>query len=235
MRQCTKMAIIRRIVRKYTPYFILNWYRAIKRELCKQKWRALNQHNGTILKNYVDISLISCGNYTYGDLNVLAFKGKSSKLTIGNFCSIASDVKFFLDGNHRMDGISTFPFDVRLFGEMPIGVGNGDINIGDDVWLGQRCMVMSGVTIGQGAVIGAGALVTKDVPPYAVAGGIPAKVIKYRFPDEVIEELLKIDYSVWTYSFIEKYRNYLDKSTSIEKIKEIVKLQNKHYKHSVKH
>ena len=78
---------------------------------------------------------------------------------------------------------------------MPIGLTNGDIVVGDDVWVGQRAIIMSGVNIGQGAVIGAGAIVTKNVPPYAIVGGIPAKVIRYRFSEELIQELLKIDYS----------------------------------------
>ena len=82
-----------------------------------------------------------------------------------------------------------------MLGEMYEGQSKGDIVVADDVWIGNRAMIMSGVHIGQGAVIAAGAVVTKDVPPYAVVGGVPACVIKYRFSEKVIKELVKIDYS----------------------------------------
>lgn len=81
----------------------------------------------------------------------------------------------------------------------------GDIIVDDDVWIGYGATIMSGVHIGQGAVVAAGAVVTKDVPPYAIVGGVPAKVIKYRFEPEMIEELLKVDYSKLTKEDIEKH------------------------------
>ena len=89
------------------------------------------------------------------------------------------------------------------------GIGKGDIIVEDDVWIGCRVTVLSGVHIGQGAVVAAGALVTKDVPPYAIVGGVPAKVIKYRFEPEMIEELLKIDYSRVDRSMIQAHADEL--------------------------
>ena len=87
---------------------------------------------------------------------------------------------------HRTDWISAFPFDTRSF------VPAGDTIIGDGCWIGSRAMIMQGVTLGEGAVVATGAVVTKDVPPYAVVGGVPAKVIKYRFPEEDIQKLLAL-------------------------------------------
>ena len=87
---------------------------------------------------------------------------------------------------HRPDWISTFPFDTRSF--LPAG----DTVIGDGCWIGSRAMIMQGVTLGEGAVVATGAVVTKDVPPYAIVGGVPAKVIKYRFSEQEIEKLLSL-------------------------------------------
>jgi len=84
---------------------------------------------------------------------------------------------------------------VEASGEMRTAISQGDITVDDDLWIGFRSTIMSGVHIGQGAVVAAGAVVTKDVPPYAIVGGVPAKIIKYRFSPEVIEQLLKLDYS----------------------------------------
>ena len=169
------MSRARQIIRKYFPSFCLGIYRKGRLYFVRKKWRRQNKHNGTVIKSYVDSSLIECGNYSYGDLDVIASKGIHAKLIIGHCCCIASDVKFFLTGNHEMKTLSTFPFGVRLFGELPIGLGNGDITLKDDVWIGQRAMIMSGVTIGQGAIVGAGAIVTKDIPPYAIVGGCQQK------------------------------------------------------------
>ena len=94
-----------------------------------------------------------------------------------------------------MDHISTFPFRVHCLGHSVEAVSKGDIIVDDDVWIGYRSTVLSGVHIGQGAVIAAGSVVTSDVPPYAIVGGVPAKVIKYRFPQEIIDGLLQVDFS----------------------------------------
>lgn len=161
----------------------------------RMQWRKLNPHNTTNAASDFRFECVNVGKMTYGDLNVLTFSDKY-KLSIGNYCSIASEVMFILSADHYLDHISTFPFKAKVIREENNeGVSKGDISVADDVWIGHRSMILSGVSIGQGAVIAAGAVVTKDVPPYAIVGGIPAKVISYRFGQEMVEELLKIDYS----------------------------------------
>jgi len=124
---------------------------------------------------------------------------KNSKgVIVGSFCSIAEDVEVLTGGNHRADWVTTFPFgrlntDVFPFDDhnaQPLS--KGDVVIQDDVWIGHKAMLMSGVTVGYGAVVAAGAVVTKDVPPYAIVGGNPARVIKYRFEPLAIERLLAL-------------------------------------------
>lgn len=172
--------------------------------LFRKRWREKNRFNTTIAINLFDIDSVIIGKNTYGGIAVLNYND-FYKLTIGNFCSIATDVMFILDADHYTNHISTFPFKVKLLGEKQEGVSKGDIIVDDDVWIGYGATIMSGVHIGQGAVVAAGAVVTKDVPPYAIVGGVPAKVIKYRFEPEMIEELLKIDYSKLTKEDIEKH------------------------------
>jgi chloramphenicol O-acetyltransferase type B len=110
------------------------------------------------------------------------------QLHIGNFVCFGAECVIMMGGNqlHRTDWISAFPFDTRSF------VTAGDTVIGDGCWIGSRAMIMQGVTLGEGAVVATGAVVTKDVPPYAVVGGVPAKVIKYRFPEKDIQKLLAL-------------------------------------------
>lgn len=166
----------------------------IKLHLFRNKWRKMNSHNSTVAKNQFNPSLVSVGKYTYGALKVLTYN-EVNKLKIGNFCSIGPEVVFIVSADHYVDRISTYPYKVKCGGEAYEGVSKGDIVVSDDVWIGYGTIVLSGVHIGQGAVIAAGSVITKDVPPYAVVGGVPAKVIKYRFSPEVIEKLEKIDYS----------------------------------------
>ncbi len=134
----------------------------------------------------------------HSSLGGYSYVGRNSRLTfadVGKFCSIAGDVIVGM-GTHTLDKLSTSP----VFTEMINGTGQRwtdktavepfkRVVVGNDVWIGARAMIMGGVTIGDGAVVGAGAIVTKDVPPFAVVGGVPAKIIRYRFSGDVIEKL----------------------------------------------
>ena len=139
------------------------------------------------------------GRHTYGHdkLTVLSW-GEGAKVSIGAFCSVATGVTIMLGGNHRVDWATTYPFGHinrdTLGGEDIKGhpATNGDVVIGNDVWLGNGATIMSGVTIGDGAVVAARALVTRDVAPYDIVGGNPAKVIRARFPDDVRAALLAL-------------------------------------------
>jgi acetyltransferase-like isoleucine patch superfamily enzyme len=156
---------------------------------------------------------IFTGKYTYGisSKNVL-WDGEAwirddkkikPRLIVGNYCSVGYNPIFYLGGNHRYDWISTYPFqDKRMHNKFDsindeidgYPSTNGDIIIGNDVWLGECVTVMSGITIGDGAVIGTNSTVTRNVEPYSIVGGNPARHIKYRFNQETIENLLEIQW-----------------------------------------
>ena len=165
-----------------------------KRMRVKRKWRKANAHNFTTVSGLFDPSVVQVGRETYGALDVLVNRS-DRYLRIGHYCSIASGVKFILSSEHPLGNISTYPFRVMICGQAREALSKGDIEIGDDVWIGTNAIIMSGVRIGQGAVIAAGAVVTKDVAPYAVVGGVPAKCIRYRFEAEIIDKLMRIDFS----------------------------------------
>lgn len=184
---------------KFSQYFSLLQFR--------KKWKTQNKHNYTYAKNKFLIQNVSVGKETYGGINVLNDLPNRT-LTIGSYCSIAEEVIFLLGVEHRTDCFSTYPFRYRILKNASYeALSKGDIVIKDDVWIGHRAIILSGVTVGQGAVIAAGAVVTKDVPPYAIVGGVPAKVIKYRFENEIIEKLLKADFSKLTKNKIESLEN----------------------------
>jgi acetyltransferase-like isoleucine patch superfamily enzyme len=159
----------------------------------RKKWRNRNSHNETTPVNMFRIEKVLVGKKTYGALSVTDFSPLDTKLKIGSYCSISPGVRFLLGGEHQIDSISTYPFKVKCFGYEYEAGSKGDIVIGDDVWIGTNAIICSGIKIGQGAIVAAGTVVTKDVPPYAVVGGNPAKVIKYRFDQCVITKLLSID------------------------------------------
>jgi virginiamycin A acetyltransferase len=125
------------------------------------------------------------------------------KLVIGKFCMIASDVTFIMNGaNHLTDAISTYPFAIFGAGWEEAMAGReyprkGDIVVGNDVWIGYNATIMAGVTIGDGAIIATNATVVKDVAPYTVVGGNPARAIRQRFPDETIAKLLELRWWDW--------------------------------------
>lgn len=185
----------------------------------RRKWRKLNSNNSTIALNIFDLNSVLVGKHSYGGIRVVNYNDKE-KLVIGNYCSIAQDVTFILNADHRTDTFSTFPFKVKLFGEKFEGVSKGDIIIDDDVWIGYGSTILSGVHIGQGAIVAAGAVVTKNVPPYAIVGGVPASVIKYRFSEKIIDELLKIDFNKLDDSIIEIHLQELYKKIeTVEQLK----------------
>lgn len=172
------------------------------------------------LKNVVKNPNIIVGDYTYYDdfENVENFEKNvkylfdfvGDKLIIGKFCMIASDVKFIMNGaNHMTDSLSTYPF--AIFGngwenamEGKAYPKKGNITIGNDVWIGYNATIMAGVTIGDGAIIATNSTVIKDVEPYSVVGGNPAKEIKKRFSKEVITKLLKLQWWNWDIQKITK-------------------------------
>jgi acetyltransferase-like isoleucine patch superfamily enzyme len=153
---------------------------------------------------------MSYGKYTYGTPNIL-WQNDKAKLTVGNFCSIASNVTIYLGGNHRTDWVTTYPFGhmhQQVFSSFN-GSGHpstkGDVIIGNDVWIGGNVVIMSGVKIGDGAVIANNSHVVKDVEPYSLVGGNPAKHIKYRFTPEQIEKLLEIQWWHWDDNKINRF------------------------------
>lgn len=161
----------------------------IKFKLFQKKYRQLNMHNETSIMNYCDLSKIIVGKKTYGSFYVMDASPLNTKLKIGAYCSIAFGVQFLLGGEHQITSISTYPFKVKCFGEKREAGSKGDIIVADDVWIGTNAIICSGVKLGQGCIVAAGAVVTKDVEPYAIVGGNPAKIIKYRF-DKKFRDIL---------------------------------------------
>ncbi|MGL5356554.1 MAG: CatB-related O-acetyltransferase [Cetobacterium sp.] len=187
----------------------------------KKKWRDQNSKNKTSLVNYFPIELVKVGNYSYGPLNIRYWGTEKEGLEIGNFVSIAEGVKFILGGNHEVNTFTTYPFRVMALGEDVEAWTKGPIVVKDDVWIGTDALVLSGVTIGQGAIVAAGSVVTKDVPPYSIVGGNPAKVIKYRYSKEIIDEMMKIDWSKVKLDNLKNIREELYKELDLELLKKI--------------
>ena len=174
-------------------------------------------HETVYLKNVVTYPRISVGDYTfYNDFvrdptqfqtnNVLYhYPVNPERLIIGRYCSIACGAKFlFTSANHSMRSLSTYPFPIFAnhwgldWADVASAWDNkGDTVIGNDVWIGYEAVILQGVTIGDGAIIGARAVVTKDVEPYTIVGGVPAKTIKRRFPPETVEALLRLRWWDW--------------------------------------
>ena len=144
-------------------------------------------------------SPLTTGRWTYGAGNVAIFEwGEGAALRVGAFCSFAKNITILLGGNHRVDWITTYPFGSAFPAELsdtpvPGGISTaGDVIIGNDVWIGQGVTILSGVTIGDGAVLATNATVVKDVAPYEIVGGNPAKPIRKRFDDATIALLLQL-------------------------------------------
>jgi len=146
------------------------------------------------------------GAYTYGKPSIAAEKGM---LTIGKFCSIAAEVVIYAGAEHQINWVTTYYFGKfhDQLKEKQMSKSKGKVTIGNDVWIGHGALILSGVSIGDGAVIGARAVVTKDVKPYEIVAGNPARHIRYRFSQNQIEKLLKIKWWDWD---IEKIKANFD-------------------------
>ncbi|MBC5788079.1 MULTISPECIES: CatB-related O-acetyltransferase [Clostridiaceae] len=183
----------------------------------KQIYPRTGDQQTIYLKNVITNPNIIVGDYTiYNDFvhdpvmfeqnNVLYhYPINKDKLIIGKFCSIACGVRFlFNSANHTLSSLSTYTFplfyeewDLKQQDVVNSWDNKGDIIIGNDVWIGYEAVILSGVTVGDGAIIGTRAVVTKDVPPYTIVGGVPAKPIKKRFSEDTIVSLLKIKWWDW--------------------------------------
>lgn len=190
----------------------------------KKIYPRTNDRETVYLKNVITNPNITVGDYTiYNDFvsdpiqfqknNVLYhYPINNDRLIIGRFCSIACGAKFiFTSANHTLKSLSTYPFPI-FFEDWALDKkqvtsawdNKGDIVIGHDVWIGYEAVIMSGVHIGNGAIIGTRAVVTKDVPPYAIVGGVPAKEIKKRFDEETIRIFQGIQWWNWPYDRIQQ-------------------------------
>ncbi|CAC6091259.1 streptogramin A O-acetyltransferase Vat(B) [Staphylococcus epidermidis] len=189
------------------------------------------------IKNTITNPNIIVGDYTYySDVNGAEkfeehvthhYEFRGDKLVIGKFCAIAEGIEFIMNGaNHRMNSITTYPFNIMGNGwekatpsleDLPF---KGDTVVGNDVWIGQNVTVMPGIQIGDGAIVAANSVVTKDVPPYRIIGGNPSRIIKKRFEDELIDYLLQIKWWDWSAQKIFSNLETLC-SSDLEKIKSI--------------
>jgi acetyltransferase-like isoleucine patch superfamily enzyme len=188
----------------------------------KRQWRKLNYHNLTVAKNIFPVGKVKVGKYSYGVLEIYTWDADNERLEIGSLVSIALGVKFVLGGNHKFDTPFSYPFKTNILCLGQEAESKGPIIVGDDVWIGMNVIILSGVKIGRGAIIAAGSIVTKDIPPYAVVGGNPAKIIKYRFDEDKINYLMKIDFNKIDKKFIEQNVNILYQKCEVGTMDELL-------------
>jgi len=175
--------------------------------------------------------MLKVGELTYGHefIEVLSW-GEGSKVIIGKFCSIAHNVKIFLGGNHNPEWVSSYPFgwiNQELLGSQKYSGHprtNGDVIIEDDVWIGYGSTIMSGVTIGCGAVVAANSHVVTNIPSYEIWGGNPARLIRKRFGPEIIEKLIEIKWWNHPIEKILEIKQYLCIPLSLETIDQIERI-----------
>jgi virginiamycin A acetyltransferase len=192
------------------------WYssmnaRAIARQFIRRLIRLLKPEYEFMADNPA-YSGFAIGKYTYG--RPLVMYGREASLKVGKFSSIGDGTDILLGGNHRTDWVTTYPFPAisgfsEANGRTDYSWTKGDVVIGNDVWIGQNVIILSGVIIGDGAVIGAGSVVAKSIPPYTIAVGNPARVVRNRFSEQQVNELLRIRWWDWPLPKIKKHLDLL--------------------------
>ena len=174
----------------------------LRPRLIKYFRKLMFMQNDVVLERLKKAGLLEIGKHTYGKIVVDAYEGSESKITIGKYCSISRDVRFINGGIHPIDWVSLYPFRIKWKMEGALADGmpasKGPIEVMNDVWIGTGSTILSGVTIGNGAIIMAGSIVTKDVPAFTIVGGIPAKPVKKRFSDQEIQALEEIKWWDWS-------------------------------------
>lgn len=154
-----------------------------------------------LMAKAIEAGRLTMGRHSYGTPRVVMYRHDDTRARVGAFSSLALGVTFVLGGNHPTDRVTTFPLRQMLglpgAGTDGFPSSKGDIVVGNDVWIGMNALVVSGVTIGDGAIVAAGSVVVGDVPPYAVVGGNPARVLKYRFTEDQIARLLALAWWDW--------------------------------------
>lgn len=188
-----------------------SFYRFVKDSyrtwIAKQQELEIFYKYSNLTRFHVVDSHSSVGEFTYGIPQIVRYS-EDGHLTIGKFCCIADDVKMLLGGQHDYKRVSQYAFIPKVqemfsnfqYSDKPVK----DICIGNDVWIGRNVTILQGVTIGDGAVVGTNALVTKDIPPCAIVGGVPCKLIGYRFDEHQIKALLRIKWWDWPIGKIRK-------------------------------
>lgn len=194
----------------------------IKVTLFKYQWKKHNRHNYTIANSLFDEKKVIVGKKTYGELNINLGTNPLRTVEIGNFCSIASDVQFIINP-HNYRFFSSWGWQIHEYDERYYNwEKKTSIIVEDDVWIGQGAIILGGAVLHQGCVIGAGTVVSGEVPPYAIYAG--HKIVKYRFSSEVCSKMEKIDYSRFDQNIVEKIRGWHKIEINESNVDELMKL-----------
>lgn len=207
------MSVLKSVLRDFRDYIRLKKH--------QENWLRKRGNNFTRAGNMFPLSCVTVGDYTYGTLNIHYYNQPEEHLSIGRYCSIANNVNFFTGGGHAFSHITSYPFKNRVTrNAIKEAMSKGPITIEDDVWIGDSCIILSGVTIGKGAVIGAGSVVAKDVPPYAIYCG--TKIKKYRFSEAIIKKLISFDLSKIDYHKADQFFDALYADITEENVDKVL-------------